>query len=203
MHELGATMTTVRQIERLWNAKQYDRLFKQLLASRPEASFRLEIQLGQAVPAAALALIRLDELSQAHVPLCAHLIRAILSAQEADGSWSDPMTTALCLRALLTSHGQGAAIDRGLFYLATMQKSQGIWPKVPIRRMPADPYVSAFILYQLGDCDRFRSAVRFFDAINWFEQNEPNLEPDALTLWRRAALHCRLRPHTANLFSLS
>jgi len=196
-------MITVRQIERLWTAKQYERLFRQLLACRPEASFRLEIELGRAVPAAALAIIRLDELSQAHATIYADLVRTVLGAQDSDGGWTDPMTTALCLRALLCGQGHGAAIDRGLFYLASMQKSEGIWPRVPIRRMPADPYVSAFILYQLGNCLRFRSAVRFFDAINWFEQNEPTLEPDACDLWQRAALHCRLRPAATGLFSLS
>jgi len=185
-------MTTLRQIERLWAARRYEPLFRQLLAARPEASFRLEIELARAVPAAALALIRLDELCQSHQPLAAELLRTLLSAQENDGGWGDPMTTALCLRALLTGRGSGAAVDRGLFYLANLQKSEGIWPNVPIRRLPADPYVSAFILHQLGDQPRFRETVRFLDALNWFDQHESTLDPESRRLWDRAASRCRL-----------
>lgn len=185
-------MTTLRQIERLWAARRYDTLFQQLLAARPEASFRLEIELARAVPAAALALIRLDELCQSHQPLATELLRTLLAAQESDGGWGDPMATALCLRALLIGHGAGDAINRGLFYLAGLQKSEGIWPNVPIRRLPADPFVSAYILHQLGDQPRFRSAVRFLDALNWFDQHEPSLDPEARRLWDRAASRCRL-----------
>jgi hypothetical protein len=185
-------MTTVRQIAKLWESKSYERLFRELLAARPEASFRLEIELSGPVPAAALALIRLNELNQGHALLATTLVRALLSAQQSDGGWSDPMTTALALRALLGCHGTGAAIDRGLFYFASLQKSEGIWPNVPIRRMPADPYVSAFILYQLAEFAPFRSAVRFFDALNWFENNEHTLDADSRRLWDRASLRCKL-----------
>lgn len=185
-------MTTLRQIERLWAARRYESLFRQLLAARPEASFRLEVELARALPAAALALIRLDELCQSHQPLANELLRTILAAQESDGGWGDPMTTALCLRALLTGRGTGDSIDRGLFYLANLQKSDGIWPNAPLRRLPADPFASAFILHQLGDQPRFRSAVRFFDALNWFDRHESTLDPESRRLWDRAAVRCRL-----------
>lgn len=185
-------MTTVRQIERLWNARQYTRLFRDLIATRPERGFRLEMELDKPVPTAALALIRLEELTQSHVPLYSQLLRTVLSAQESDGGWGDPMATALCLRALMAGEGQGLAIEQGLMYLGALQKTEGIWPNVPMRRMPADPYISAFILYQLGDAPRFRSAVRFFDALNWFETHEHALDTETRQLWDRAALRCRI-----------
>ncbi|MCC6423815.1 MAG: hypothetical protein IT447_10085 [Phycisphaerales bacterium] len=185
-------MTTLRQIERLWSARRYDHLFRQLMAARPESSMRLEVEVGGSAPAAALALIRLDELCQSHQPLASDLLRALLASQESDGGWKDPMTTALCLRALFTCHGAGAAIDRGLFYLANLQKSEGIWPNVPLRRLPADPFVSAFILYQLGENPGFRAAVRFIDALNWFEHHESSLDPESRRLWDRAITRCRL-----------
>ena len=92
--------------------------------------------MGRAVPAAALSLIRLDELEQAHNPLSRKLLNVLLVGQELDGGWGDPLTTALCLRALLCGHGQGQAVQRALTYVATMQKAEGIWPKEPLRRMP-------------------------------------------------------------------
>jgi hypothetical protein len=194
-------MTTVRQIERLWNSRSYERICRDLLANRPESSLRLEIELSPRAAAAAIALIRLDELNQSHAPLCSQLIKSLISYQLPDGSWEDPMTTALCLRALLLGQGAGFAIERALLYFAHLQKAEGIWPNVPLRRMPADPYVSAFILYQLGPSTPFRSAVRFLDALQWFEQNEPNLDPESRRLWDRASLRCRLEISPAHLWS--
>src|SRR5687768_14334307 len=106
-------MITVRQIERTWNAKEYDRLVRELLGGRPEARYRFEMELTRAPLAAALAVIRLDELAQGYVPLYSRLVRALLSTQEADGGWGDPATTALCCRALACGNGNGLAIDRG------------------------------------------------------------------------------------------
>ncbi|HTL29264.1 MAG TPA: hypothetical protein VL282_08585 [Tepidisphaeraceae bacterium] len=186
-------MVTVKQIEKLWKAESHGRLFRELVANRPEASVRLEAELpASPVSAAAMAMIRLDELSQSHVPFHQKLLHHVLSRQEADGGWGDPMATALCMRALLAGRGHGQSIDRGLLYLANLQKSEGIWPKVPIRRMESDPFVSAFILYQLGASGQFRSAVRFFDALNWFESNEPRLDAETRRLWDHASIRCQI-----------
>ena len=115
-------MITVRQVERDWNARHYEKLFRELTAFRPEASFRFEFEDNRSTPAAAMALIRLEELSQAHVPLYGRLLRAVLASQDQrDGGWSDPMVTALCLRALMAGRGNGLAIDLGLRYLADLQ----------------------------------------------------------------------------------
>ena len=185
-------MITVRQIERLWSAKFYEKLFKELMANRPEASFHYQIDLNNAVPAAALGLIRMDELSQSANPLYQQMLRTLLNRQESDGGWGDPMTTALALKALMCGQGNGLSIDRGLFYLANLQQPGGIWPAIPFRRMPADPAASAFILYLLGDSTRFRQAVRFLEALNWFEAHDSALDPETRKLWDRASLRCRL-----------
>ncbi len=185
-------MMTVRQIEKLWNTKGYTRLLGDLLSGRPEASARLETELLGALPVAALAIIRLDELSQSHVCLCDKLLRTLLAAQESDGGWGDPAVTALCLRALSCDGGAGLAIERGLVYLANLQKSDGIWPNIPIRRLPADPFVSAYILFTLGDHPDFRAGVRFDQAVAWFESHESALDPETRRLWDRAAHRCRL-----------
>lgn len=186
-------MMTVRQIERSWNAKDHAKLFRELVAARIESSFRLETEMARAPLAAAMALIRLEELSQSHVPLYVKLLKAILASQDADGGWGEPVATALCLRALSCGRGNGLAVERGMRYLANLQKDEGIWSNLPIRRMPADPHVSAFILYQLGDNPLFRESVRFRDAVVWFEGRDASLEEETFDLWDHARRRCRVR----------
>ena len=190
-------MITVRQIERQWEARAFGRLFAELVAARPERSLRLGIDAGGALPAAAMALIRLDELSQSHVKLYSTLLKTILAAQEADGGWGDLVTTALCLRALLCGGGNGQSVERALAYLAGLQKSEGIWPNVPIRRMPADAYVSALILYQLGEQQTFRRGVRIDDAVRWFQTHEHSLDAETRALWDRARVRCGMQTRQA------
>jgi hypothetical protein len=187
-------MQTTRQIERHWNARQYDRLARDLLAARPENSPRLVAELSRAVPAAALAIIRLDELNQANHPLNGKLIRTIIAAQEGDGGWGDPVITALCLRALMCSRGLGISIERGIAYLASLQKDEGAWPAEPIRRMPEDAFVTAFILFHLADQDAFRAAVRLDDALDWLTRHEPAADDLTRRLSHRATLRARVRP---------
>lgn len=195
-------MITVRQLERLWQAGEYERMVRSCLEMRPENSLRLLGECSRALPAAAMAVIRLDELSQAHVPFCGRLVQAILASQEPDGGWGDPFTTAICLRALMCGQGDGGAIDRGMQYLADLQKTDGLWPKAPIRRLPADGFTSAVILHQLADDFRFRQAVRLGDAFAWFEANERTLDGETARLWRilstRQRLTIRLHLPVAN-----
>jgi hypothetical protein len=188
-------MQTTRQIERHWTARQYDRLAREILAARPENSPRLLAEVSRAVPAAALALIRLDELNQANHPLCGKLIRTIIAAQEGDGGWGDPLVSALCLRALMCNRGLGPVVDRGIAYLANLQKDEGAWPAGPIRRMTEDAYVTAFILFHLADQDAFRAAVRLDDAIAWLTHHESAVhDDDTRRLTHRATLRARIRP---------
>ncbi|HEY8750174.1 MAG TPA: hypothetical protein VIM11_19475 [Tepidisphaeraceae bacterium] len=192
-------MMTVRQIERHWDAKAYDRLVGDLLTARPEGSLRLGVDLSRSVCGAALAVIRLDELDQGYAKIYPKLIRSLVMAQEADGGWGDLVTTALCLRALFCGQGNGTAIDHGLKYLADLQKTEGIWPHVPIRRMPSDPYISALVMYELGDQAAFRRAVRLEDATHWFAANESSLDDETRQLWNRARVRCRLGMRTVQM----
>jgi hypothetical protein len=144
------------------------------------------------VPVAALAIIRLDELTQAGHPFYRRLLNVILTSQQKDGGWGDLFVTALCLRALIAGNGSGVAISAGLAYLANLQKSEGAWPHDPIRRLPADGYTTAFILHQLAEFSIFRATIRFDDAITWFTYHASELDPETRRLWQHARTRCRL-----------
>lgn len=180
-------MTTARLMQRLLKGENYGALYQQVAQTRPEASLRAQGALSLPAAATAMALIRLDELGQAHVPLASQLIRDLVHRQEADDGWVDPMTTALCLRALMCSGGDGLTIERGLGYLADLQKTEGLWPRIPIRRMDADPFVSAFILLELGRDERFAAAVNLPAALSWFRQNYLSLDGETRRLWDQVA----------------
>ena len=190
-------MTTVRQIQRLWSARAHEKLLQHLLLPRAEGSPRLLAELTGPVAAAAMVVIRLDEMTQTFAPLNAEAIRVIVAAQTEQGGWGDPMLTALCLRALMCGRGYGAAVDRGLAYLADLQKDEGIWPNPPVRRLPSDPFASAFVLMELGDSDAFRSAVRLSEAVEWFEFNELACDEPTRRLWGHAARRCVRRASRA------
>lgn len=158
---------------------------------RPESSNLLSCVSSAPIPVAAWALLRLDELAQSHTTLYQRLLRMILAAQEADGGWIDPLVTSLCLRALMAGRGQGIAIERGLAYLKMLQKEDGTWPKLPLRRTAGDSYTSAFILSMLGSDARFQQAVNFRSAVQWFELHGASIESDAKRLWKLGAVKCR------------
>ncbi|HVT89321.1 MAG TPA: hypothetical protein VHD56_10745 [Tepidisphaeraceae bacterium] len=186
-------MMTVRQIDKLWDSGAHSQLFRQMISGRPEASPKLHPNLNGPIPAAAMALLRLDELTQSHAPIYRKLLLTILNAQEADGGWGDPLITAVCLRALMAGRGQGQAIDMGLTYLARLQKSSGLWPRGPIQRLAEDPLASALILIHLGSDERFRKAVNFGAAVRWFENNQTLLDPETAKIWEHASVRCHGR----------
>ena len=187
-------MTTTRQIERLWKSKSFPRLVAGILSGRPEAGMGFELELGKSVAAAALAVIRLDELNQSYTAICGELIRHMLAKQEADGGWGDVMTTAMCLRALSCGHGHGVAINRGLEYLGNLQRIDGLWPAVPIRRLPGDARATAFVMLQLAGHAQFHQAIRVELVSAWFEENEEKLDPAVRRLWSHARLRCGSAP---------
>jgi hypothetical protein len=183
-------MTTIRHIERLYNQREYNRLIAQLLAGRIEQVVRLEAGLHGHEAAAALAIIRLDELNQPHAPLYSRLVRDLLRLQQDDGGWGGIGITALVLRALLLGRGDGDSVRRGLGFLSALQKSQGIWPMLPVRRTEADPVLSAFVLLELGGSEAFRGAVRFQAAVEWFASQAKTLDPVARRIWDAARARC-------------
>jgi hypothetical protein len=191
-------MLVVKQMEKLWESRKYGRLLEELLAWRVESLAADELRQHACLASAALALIRLDELHQGNATICPTFIRAILAHQDRDGGWGDPMLTALCLRALSINDGSGEGPARGLAYLADLQQASGIWPRIPIRRMPQDAFVSAFVLLQLGENERFRAAVDLTAALAWFESHLDECDGPTRILWSHAKLRAApiLRPDT-------
>jgi len=185
-------MMTVRQIEKRWDARQYQKLLDELVAARPEAVAMTRLDGGVAVAAAALAVVRLSELNQSDAPIARQHLRTVLAAQEADGGWGEPLLSAVCLRALLLDAGAGTAVDAAIAYLANLQQSDGPWPRIPIRRMPADSFTTAFILFHLADHPQFRRSVNIPAALSWMSRQESHLDDDTRHLWLHARLRARL-----------
>ena len=192
-------MMTVRQIEKRWDARQYQKLLDELVAARPEAAAMTRLDGGVAVAAAAMAVVRLCELNQSAAPISRQHLRTILAAQEADGGWGEPLVSALCLRALLIDAGAGAAVDAGINYLANLQQTYGSWPRIPIRRMPADAFTTAFILFHLADHPQFRQSVNLPATLAWMTRQEPHLDEDTRHLWFHARLRARVSTRPAAL----
>ena len=185
-------MITVRQLERLWTAKAYNKLIEHLMLMRPEDSPRLRALLAHPLPVAAMAVIRLDELNQAHTDLARQFLRFILTRQHPDGSFGDPMVSALCLRALMCGNGAGLAIESGLRHLASLQRDDGLWPAIPLRRLPGDCFVSAFVLFHLAASPRFNQLANLDQTMTWFDLHRPTLDPDTARLSRAASLRSLL-----------
>jgi hypothetical protein len=144
-------MLTIRQVERLWQLKAHERLIDELCSGRAEAVGGIRQLLRGALPAAALTIIRMNELHQSHLPQVAKMVRFVLASQQADGGFGDAVTTAICLRALASGRGAGPAIDGAIGYLDALQKETGEWPREPMRRFEGDPAVTAFVLLQLTE----------------------------------------------------
>jgi len=189
-------MITVRHIERLFSHHQHARLYRELIAGRPEGTAGLDEVLCRVVPIAALGMIRLDELSQSQTSMYRRLLNVLLTAQNPDGGWGDAMTTALAVRALLGngSTGHGHCIDRGLAYLARSQREDGTWTREGLD----DALVSAFVLMQIGDRAAFRQAVRLAQAVEWFQGHAKIPVDGNAGVVTQAALNLRLNARTAS-----
>ncbi len=188
-------MITIRQIERLWEAKRFRRLMRDCTAARPEASLRLETDLANRPAAAAMAVVRLAELNCRTAPIFDHLAASVRAGQEADGGWGDAPTTALCLRALTVAGDPGGAAGRGVTFLRNLQRDDGLWPAGPVRRMSGDPYLTAFTLLHLTADARLRDAcgdVRLDAAANWLDFNPGRLDAETRRLWGRVGVRCRV-----------
>ncbi len=142
-------MMTIKQAERFWGLKAYERLIDELCQGRAEAVGGIRQLIRGPEAAAALCVIRMHELLQSHQPFVAKMLRFLVASQQADGGFDDAVTTALAMRALATDRGAGLALESAIRYLDVLQRDDGEWAREPLRRMPGDPAVTAFVLLQL------------------------------------------------------
>jgi len=184
-------MLTMRQIERWWTAKSYTRLIDELCAGRAEGVNGIRDLVDGPIAAAALTIIRTDELRQTSHPLVGKLIGLLLRTQNAAGGWEDGevgvVTTALAARALAAT-GTGEAVDHALNYLADAQTTDGDWAvdteaadegavATLIRTATvADMAVTAFVLYQLATIRRPAAALIIDGALASLLSNEESID---------------------------
>jgi hypothetical protein len=152
-------MLTIKQTERHWQLKAYERMIDELCLGRAEAVGGIRQLLRGPVVAAALTVIRMGELLQAHQPFVIRMLKFLIASQQADGGFGDAPTTALALRALASNKGAGESVDRALVYLDHLQRDDGEWPREPLRRMPGDQAVTAFVLLQLVESRLDRAEI--------------------------------------------
>ena len=179
-------MITVRQIEKWWKAKDNARMLVGLCAGRSEVTAEVRSLLsGSVTAAAALAVVRLDELMQGEREIARTLLKEIIAAQESDGGWIDPAVTSLAVRALACSGGCGSPIERGLAYLAALQRDDGLFPAEPLRRMPGDEHATAFVLINLAAAGQF-GLLRVEDALFALARTNLLTAPDRLRVTHSA-----------------
>lgn len=167
-------MTTVRQINGLLTDGQTGRLFAELCQYRSDVPPVLMGELGQsALATAALAAIRLQELSQIQTSVYKNLIAKLVSSQESNGGWSNTLVTALVTRALLNDPCSRPAAIRGIVLLTQLQKDDGSLPREAIRRLPGDVAATAFVLVQLARSAEFSNRFRLEAAVHTLTSARP------------------------------
>ena len=211
-------MLSINLIQRHFQANHLDSLLDALSANGLELPLPLRIRLGQAnASAVAMALRRVIELTYGPTGLSRELTAHLLKDQQPDGSYSqDPLATAAVVsafgRLLMEQPGTAgepvhAAYDRALAALASMQGEDGLFrsPTLGVDRTRQERALcSAFILFLLAEDQDFRHAVRFADLLNWFEQNQDDLEADTNRLWLMARTDTSSRPRpSSNLAAIA
>lgn len=206
-------MLTTPHLHQLWVNARYRRLLEELLAGRVEDQIGLAQRVWGALPAAAIGLLHLGERRQGRFSLGQALLDYQLLRQRRDGSWGEgrscTITTALCIRGLVTASGLECAdravlpvrhpplglsqfeadrpaalvarhaIDRGIAFLAGAQQSHGGWE---------DGYTTAAVLLELGRIEAFRGAIKLGAALEW--RHAPAQSQQERLAWSHVALRC-------------
>lgn len=171
-------MTSVRQIDGLWSEGRTRQLVTELTRFRPDFPASLIDSLSSsAVVAAALAMMRLQELDQTLFASYEGLERKLLASQAEDGSFGSIPVTALACRALLVEPTSSEALRKGLEYLGSMQREDGSFPIDSPRRLPGDLLTTALCIYHLSRDDRAKRALRFELAGRWLADHRMDALP--------------------------
>ncbi len=188
-------MLSLNLIERLFDAREFDRLLDSVAGNGLELPLPLRIGLSQAAAGVvAVALRRTVDLSYTHTLLAERMATFLLAAQSDDGSFdADPLITAAAAAAwgrMLTERhaGPGSPIAAGrtmaMAALAQMQTDDGLFRSTNDRSLEDMEMTAAFVLFLLGNDDAFCSAIRIADLCRWFEQRHARLDRMTQRLWQ-------------------
>ena len=195
-------MLNLNLIERLFDAKAFDRLLNSVAANGLELPLPLQVRLSQA-PAGgvAMALRRATELAYGRTDLARRLSDFLLADQGEDGSFDgDPLITAAAAAALGRLPTQrdtdiGPTIvyarEAAIVALAGMQAEDGLFFSDIDRSSEDRALTAAFVLFLLGGDDLFRRAIRIADLCRWFEQRHDQLDRSTRRLWRMSGVGVR------------
>lgn len=160
-------MTTVRQMDGMWTDGQGKKLFAELSKFRPDVPEFLTTELGgSAVAAAALSMIRLQELSQTRTPLYRALLARLTVTQQPDGGWGDTLATVLAARALLNDAEGRSAGMKAVVLLSGLQLEDGTFPRTTSRRIAGDTLATAFFLAHLVRIPDVANRIRLEAAVS-------------------------------------
>ena len=201
-------MLSVSLLERTLDARDHDRLLRELADNGQPLPLSLRVSLGQSETAPlALALRRLVELTYSPTDLSRRLVDRLLLAQHPDGTFAgsperdrDPLTTAVALAGLarVAREHPGSlaaeldhALERGFAALSELQDCDGLFSAPADRSLADRALTTAFIISLLGDTPRFRGTVRLNEAYRWFETHDARLDRSTRRLWdlARLAIH--------------
>ena len=195
-------MLNLQLIERLFDAKAFDRLLSGVVANGLELPLPLQVRLSQApAGAVAMALRRATELAYGGTDLARRLAGFLLMDQAEDGSFdADPLITAAAAAALgrlpaQRDAGIGPTIvhakEAAIVALAGMQAEDGLFFSSMDRSSEDRALTAAFVLFLLGGDDLFRRAIRIADLCRWFEQRHDQLDRSTRRLWRMSGVGVR------------
>lgn len=193
-------MLSVSLLERTLEARDYDRLLRELADNGQVLPLSLRVSLGQSEMAPlALALRRLVELTYSPTDLSRRLVEKLLLAQKPDGTFlgdgepgRDPLATAVVLSALsrvarehpiACSPELDHALESGFAALGELQDCDGLFSAPADRSLADRTLTTAFVVSILGDVPRFRGAVRLHEIQQWFDQHDARLDRHTRQLW--------------------
>lgn len=200
-------MLSIRAIDRALEAKDYDRLLRDLNRNGLVMPLPLRVQLAEsAAGARGLGLRRLVELTYGPTALTRQIIRALLRAQGPQGAVLDAAGRPSCLLTACFAAGLGRALrdhadrlgeelpeiedayQRALGALATMQRGDALFAGPQDRNLRDRLLTSAFIAYLLIEAPVFAELCRGHALLSVLEENIDACEPAAEQLVNMARL---------------
>lgn len=189
-------MLSIHTIDKSLQAKDYDRLLRDLGRNGLVMPLPLRVQLAEtAAGARGLALRRVIELTYGPTALTRQLIHDLLRAQNPDGYLPDAAGRPSCLLTAAFASGLGralrdhrerlgemlepvtAAFEHALASLSAMQDADALWTGPQDRSERDRLLTSAFIAYLLNDTTGFPEHCRGYALLSALEERQDDAGP--------------------------